>query len=126
MSKKFTEEEYRNIVELHDKRDFSVDGILDVITYFVHNISRTGDADIDMALAISNPLTREWAHDQFVEKEKKYYWNTKKKNEYGHSMNLLHGAGGVVQMMGPKDALTESEIREWGYNPEMFNKEEVR
>ena len=134
MSKKFTEEQYRKIVELHDKRDFSVDGILDVITYFVHNISRTGDADIDMALAISNPLTREWAHDKFVEKEKKYYWTTKKEDSYASKGRLYNTSDGSIKSYFTNDngydndvceQLTESEIREWGYNPEMFNKEEV-
>ena len=134
MSKKFTEEEYRKIVELHDKRDFSVDGILDVITYFVHNISRTGDADIDMALAISNPLTREWAHDKFVEKEKKYYWNSIKTDSADNHLRLFRHENGVISVysrfepannINEDEQLTESEIREWGYNPEMFDREEV-
>ena len=134
MSKKFTEEEYRKIVELHDKRDFSVDGIIDVITYFVHNISRTGDADIDMALAISNPLTREWAHDKFVEKEKKYYWNSIKTDSADNHLRLFRHENGVISVysrfepannINEDEQLTESEIREWGYNPEMFDREEV-
>ena len=40
-------------------------------------------------------------------------------------MNLLKSAGGIAQVVGQKHALTETEIREWGYNPEMFDKEEV-
>lgn len=79
----------------------------------------------DEALAIANPLTREWAHEQFVEKEKKYYWSTKKKSKKGKPMTLFKSAGGIAQMIGTKHALTETEIREWGYNPEMFDKEEV-
>ena len=139
MSKKFTEEQYRKIVELHDKRDFSVDGTIDVITYFVHNISRTGDADIDMALAISNPLTREWAHDKFVEKEKNYYWTSKKSDKDNEHCRLYRrinrskgsGITSYFNRIGRFDndmceQLTESEIREWGYNPDMFDKEEVR
>lgn len=134
MSNKFTQEEYRKIVELHDKRDFPVDGTLDVIKYFVHNISRTGNADIDTALAIANPLTREWAYDQFVEKEKEYRWIGKKLNINGKHMLLYKSTDGDVRSIlvhenGSQDtdeALTESEIKAWGYNPEMFDREEVK
>lgn len=134
MSKKFTQEEYRKIVELHDKQDFSVDGTLDVINYFVHNISRARDIDINRALAIANPITREWSHDQFVEKEKKYYWTSKKQDGNGH-FSRLYRSGKMVSgyaITKPKDnidsdeQLTEFEIKEWGYNPEMFDREEVK
>lgn len=121
MSKKFTQEEYRKIVELHDKRDFSVDGVLDVINYFVHNISRARDIDINRALAIANPLTREWAHDKFVEKEKKYVW---KLNGFVLLQSLSDGS-----LYFEKDdgyLLSESEIRKWGFNPDMFEREEVQ
>lgn len=80
----------------------------------------------DEALAIANPLTREWAHEQFVEKEKKYYWSTKNKNKKGKPMTLFKSNGGIAQMTGTKHALTETEIKSWGYNPEMFDKEEVK
>jgi len=123
MTKKFTEEQYQKIVELHDKRDFSVDGTLDVITYFVHNISRTGDLDIDTALAISNPLTREWAHDKFVEKEKRYVW----KLNGLYLVKAIDDDGSIF--FGSHDAsmaLSTSQIMEWGFNPEMFDREEVQ
>ena len=32
---------------------------------------------------------------------------------------------GIEVEGGEDEKLTESEIREWGYNPEMFDKEEV-
>lgn len=123
MTKKFTEEQYKEIVNAWRSKVTWVSATREVFRYLVkEKLVDMGDE----ALALANPVTRELAHDRYVEKEKKYYWNTKKKNEHGHSMNLLHGAGGVVQMMGPKDALTELEIREWGYNPDMFDKEEVK
>ena len=121
MSNKFTEEQYQKIITYWDNEPIYTEATEAVISY----VSRTSNNSFEQALLLAIPESREWAHDNFVEKEKKYYWNTKKKNEYGHSMNLLHGAGGVVQMMGPKDALTESEIRQWGYNPEMFDRYEV-
>ena len=91
MSKKFTEEQFNKLVEIKEK-------------YFSNNLLANGiggenpnqairEYDIKLsdfiwienlvneAVAIMNPLTREWAHEQFVEKEKKYYWtkNTKHK-----------------------------------------------
>ena len=128
MPNKFTEEQYQNIVKLgmqfdEDRAKKSSEVIDYVFDEYPDAYNYT--EILDMALAISNPLTREWAHDKFVEKEKKYYWRTKKKNEQGKSLVLFHGAGGVVQMLGPEEPLTESEIKAWGFNPEMFDKEEV-
>ena len=41
-------------------------------------------------------------------------------------MTLFKSSGGIAQMTGTKHALTETEIREWGYNPEMFDRWEVQ
>lgn len=133
---KFTEEQYQKIVEIADEyQRHSGFGIIGDITQksigaefyetkLVKEIIFRQNAEEIMA--IFNPLTREWAHEQFVEEEKRYVWTTKKKNGQGKSMSLHHGYDGVVQLMGAKEPLTESEIREWGYNPEMFDKEEVK
>lgn len=125
MTKKFTEEQYQKIVEIGDNyRDDRMTQVNALIS-FTYDIPLNQIEVVNRAIAIANPLTREWAHDKFVEKEKKYYWTTKKKNKHGKPMVLFNGAGGIVQMMGPKQPLTESEIKEWGYNPEMFDREEV-
>lgn len=122
MTNKFTEEQYQEIIKAWGNEAGYVKGIQAVVDYLS---SLEMSFMVDEAVALANPRTRLGAHEQFVEKEKKYYWTTKKKNGQGKSMNLFHGAGGIVQMIGPKQLLTESEIREWGYNPEMFDKEEV-
>lgn len=135
MSKKFTEEQYQKLVllqkeyfsnnVLYPDKDFkSLVGVIRIDEKCLYNFIVSYSLE-NKTVALMNPLTREWAHEQFVEKEKKYYWTTKKRNGQGKSMKLFHGAGGIVQMMGPKEPLTEKEIREWGYNPEMFDKEEV-
>ena len=123
MAKKFTEEQYQKIVETVNKYpDFgsvyyvqngwveskptnTFNELIEALSYTV-----SGESEVNRMLALANPLTREWAHDKFVEKEKKYYWTTKKKNEQGKTLTLFRGAGGVVQMIGTKEALTESEI----------------
>ena len=128
MSKKFTEEQYHKIVSAWDFEDTyaeATQAVIDVISVFVTESFQDEDEAQDEALALVNPLTREWAHKQFVEKEKKYYWSTKKKAKKGKPMTLFKSAGGIAQMIGTKHALTEKEICEWGYNPEMFDKEEV-
>ena len=125
MTKKLTENQYQLLVSSVDRQE-TLDSIVSLVENFASvELGSTDKDTLFKIMALANPKTRDTAHDRYIEKEKKYYWNTKKKNEHGHSMNLLHGAGGVVQMMGPKDALTETEIREWGYNPDMFDKELV-
>ena len=128
---KFTEEQYRKIVSAWDFEDTyaeATQAVVDVISVFVTELLQ------DEALALANPLTREWAHEQFVEKEKKYVWTSKKMSSDGTRLRLQNtGTNGVVRAYGKyKDRkadltehLTESEIKAWGYNPEMFDKEEV-
>ena len=127
---KFTEEQYRAIVKAWDNHDLykhATQAVIDQLTSGYLNMG-------NQALAIANPLTREWAHEQFVEKEKKYVWTSKKMSSDGTRLRLQNtGTNGVVRAYGKyKDRkadwtehLTESEIKAWGYNPEMFDKEEV-
>lgn len=74
-----------------------------------------------------------FTEEQFVEKEKKYLWTLKKVDKRGIRMRLYKEYFGRVQSffsvtnvnIDDNEKLTETEIREWGYNPEMFNKEEA-
>lgn len=141
---KFTEEQFKQLVKIQEK-------------YFSHNMLENGlgggspcqaihESDIKMsdfiwtenleneAVAIMNPVTREWAHEQFVEEEKRYAWTLKKVDKSGIRMRLYKEYFGRVQPffsvtnvnIDDNEKLTETEIREWGYNPEMFDKEEVK
>ncbi|CAK1237509.1 hypothetical protein [Fructobacillus cardui] len=65
-----------------------------------------------------------------MEKEKKYIWRSKKTTSEGYSITLIRFTEGMIMtvvnnMIFKPDWLTESEIREWGYNPDMFYREEV-
>ncbi|MFT9083600.1 MAG: hypothetical protein ABF477_07425 [Leuconostoc pseudomesenteroides] len=74
------------------------------------------------AFALANPLTREWAHDKFVEKEKRYVW----KLNGLYLVKAIDDDGSIY--FGSHDAsmaLSTSQIKEWGFNPEMFDREEV-
>jgi|GEM_PF-3143629 len=140
---KFTEEQFKRLVDiqedqysdslLHESQDIAGQ-IIDVIEEYdyafgdfitIHDLGNE-------AVALMNPLTREWAHEQFVEKEKRYVWTSERKTGdvfmrlykskrgyIGSTLVIENGETGLYEK------LTESEIREWGYNPEMFDKEEV-
>lgn len=129
---KFTEEQYHKIIKAWrssitygNKTDAVIDCLIDDLNL---------DAMLmgEKALAIANPATRELAHEQYVEKEKRYVWTSERKTGdvfmrlykskrgyIGSTLVIENGETGLYEK------LTESEIREWGYNPEMFNKEEV-
>jgi len=77
-----------------------------------------------------------WAHNKFVEKEKKYVWTLKRTAAWNGVENykrLFRTVNGdISDVLKEKDEdiyeeeyLTETEISECGYNPEMFDKEEV-
>ena len=130
MSKKFTEEQYQKIVEAWRSENLYIHQTEAVIDYLIDDFN----VDVTLgeeALAIANPLTREWAHEQFVEKEKKYTWTLKKVDKSGIKMHLYKDYFEKVQPffsvtnvnIDDNEKLTEKEIREWGYNPEMFDKE---
>ena len=121
MSKKFTEEQYQNIIKAWNSERIYIHQTEAVIDYLIDDLNADLTLMGDIALAIANPLTREWAHDKFVEKEKKYYWKLKNNWEFA----LVSTRALINLSLHNKSALTESEIKTWGYNPEMFDKEEV-
>ena len=137
---KFTEEQYQKIFEMFEKVNDEYNmGFLNpnIVTFFQDKLYKEfGDVlyfveDWQTITAIANPLTREWAHDKFVEKEKKYWWETKKTDKNGKTRTLAKDESGAIYYIknilkqGHTRLITESELREWGYNPEMFDKEEV-
>jgi hypothetical protein len=128
---KFTEEQYQKIVEAFDRQDDYIQ-VMKEIRELV--ISMCHYSEINQAILLAVPESREWAHDKFVEKEKEYRWIGKKLNINGKHMLLYKSTDGDVRSIlvhenGSQDtdeALTESEIKAWGYNPEMFDREEVK
>lgn len=130
-NKIFTEEQYQLIVQTYDYEiDTQAWGLLDYIAIDKFSNKLIGDFNFQNSkeiMAIANPLTREWAHDQFVKQEKKYIWKSKKK-DYEHDNVYLEKLVGAILTTYDRDfaePLTESEIREWGYNPDKFEREDV-
>ena len=92
MTKKFTEEQYQMIVRAWDFEDTyaeATQSVIDTICVFMSEYQ-------DEALALANPLTREWAHDKFVEKEKKYYWNSIKTDSDDNHLRLFRHKNGII------------------------------
>lgn len=136
MTKKFTEAEYQKIVEIADLyfeqhkslgAPVNLKNIYDYISYNeLVESKKIKDLNQELVL-IALPKSRDWAHDQFVEKEKKYYWRYKKLDEDGESYYLFDDFGIITLEMnaGCYMPFTEKEVIEAGYNPDMFDKEEV-
>lgn len=130
MTKKFTEEEYQKIADCFDKlkKEYNM-GVLNpnVTLHFQEELFNDFDLvnDWPEIVAIMDPITRDWAHEQFVEKEKKYYWKYKNPDVYNTFLHLNKVQGIVRLSYLNRCPLTEKEIIETGYNPDMFDKEEV-
>ena len=130
MSNKITEEQYQKIVEAWN----SVSGYVNKTKAVIDHLIDVPNVGVvlrgDVAIALANPITREWAHDQFVEKEKKFHFILKDIQEtQGERHHLVRSGRGAIIIYpfagNDKPKFKESEIKLWGYNPEMFDKEEV-
>lgn len=143
---KFTEEQYQKIVEIQEEsfpktiisegRLINEGGFWKVVSEKMPLLSEyVSDNDLHFELAaIANPLTREWTHDKFVEKEKKYYWNSIKTDLAGYHSRLFraendnvisYSRAELANNINEDEQLTESEIKAWGYNPDMFDREKI-
>ncbi|GAP05104.1 hypothetical protein, partial [Fructobacillus tropaeoli] len=98
VAKKFTENEYQLIISLFDGwlgdgatltvaiRSIAESPIFYELTEkYKYEYSFSRIKEIVILLAIHE--SRAWAHEQFVEKEKKYYWKSKK--QYGGRFKVL-------------------------------------
>ena len=130
---KFTEEQYQEIINFDDFEVVYRLGLADSFVGEIITFINKNDLHAE-AMALANPLTREWAHDKFVEKEKRYYWTGSKEDNVGFVKRLYKDDDGMIIDHGIRkedtdkaedEQLTESEIKAWGYNPDMFDREEV-
>lgn len=134
MTKKFTEEEYQKIVEIADKYfEQQKSTVTPVVIRYIYNdlfSDKTVENEKIRGLSqevvlIALPKTRDWAHEKFVEKEKKYYWEYKKKDDEGYAWGLQKLNGLIKLRFIKYSLLTKKEVIEAGYNPDMFDKKEV-
>lgn len=141
MMKKFTEEQYRAIAKAGDKAANEVFGLIDSRVDFEELLRMEAPNQDNVfypefnlynqeIMAIANPATRHEAKEKYVEKEKKYFWKSKNKDIYGNVMHLKRDPSGSIERVphafhGKNEQLTEPEVRNEGYNPDYFWKEEV-
>lgn len=82
---------------------------------------------------MTNKFTEE-QYQKIVGKEKKYRWSGKLLDEHNEHILLYKSKRGAIYgilvadngSLEEDEQLTESEIKAWGYNPDMFNREEVQ
>lgn len=119
---KFTEEQYRQIVKVWNE-GFGWEQATNNVIDTVRDMRKHAAVRYGEALALGNPVTREWAHEQFVEKEKRYVWRLKDKPEFVISKSS--GAFFLDADPFDKTYFTETEIENSPFKPEWFDKEEV-
>lgn len=139
MTKKFTEEQYQKIVEIAD--EYQSNSAFGIIGDTMQNSIGEEFYKTELSneihfyenakemMAISNPLTREWAHDKFVEKEKKYVWESKRETAGGGVKRLYDATIGITDSFVEKTKpthngnwITETDVRKWGYDPSKFTR----
>lgn len=130
--KMFTEEQYKKITDCFDKLRLDYNyGLLNSLLVDKLQQELSGTVNINIywpkIVAIANPATREEAKEKYVEKEKKFIWKNKKTDDSNDHFYLQKIIGAIITTYSYASAgkLTESEIRDWGYNPDMFDREEV-
>lgn len=131
----FTEEEYQNIIKNFNSARGNLSQRLNTVLekFYEEFPMRLRDGVDDfIIIAFINPITSNDAHERFVVKEKRYVWRSKRENSVGKEKRLYDTADGISDSFIDKDTpshngnrITETEVKKWGYNPEMFNKEEV-
>lgn len=126
MTKKFTESQYQEIVQAWE----SVGGFVEETASVIELVDDfEDDLGYNEALALANPKSRERAHELYVEKESKYYWTSLKKDEYSVHWYLMRDVAVIMmgdeRQFGLDEQLTESEVREWGYDPDKFTRHRV-
>jgi len=128
MTKKFTEEQYQDIIEEWEGEISYIEATKAVVGYLA--VESLGYSISEQALALANPRTREWAYDKFVEKEPDFHFILKDARDSNNGQYHLvkNGKGAIILYPfggADKPTFKESEIIKWGFNPEAFDREEV-
>lgn len=122
---KFTEEQYQEIIEVWDAKNSYSESTKAVTEMVIRDFNESWKYDIGQALALGNETSRDWAHEQFVEPEKKYVWHI---GEAGNIINFINGDWHLdyrLNFDNVQTHFTEREIENSPFIPSWFNKEEV-
>lgn len=117
MTKKYSEEEYNKIIKAYQGKFYYPTAISSVIEIVSDMRGIVPPEEIQQAILLAIPASREWAHDKFVEKEK-YYWKL-------NGLYLIRAGDDGSIFFGSFNAstlLSESELKAWGFNPDIFER----
>lgn len=131
MTKTFTSTEYARIIDAWETSKGYVAGLKRIIALLQETNIGDGDGETTMrALALANPTTRGLVYDEYV-KDSKFIWRDHTNEE--KVVNKLEGDWYLDlhnpdddDMMGVNSKFTEKEIAGSPFNPDWFNKEEVK
>ena len=132
MTKKFTEEQYTEIIRIfNDVNDGYNMGFLNpnIVTRFQDRLYKEfGEVlyfveDWQAITALANPLTRDLVKDDLVEVEEKFLF-TKIKEVYGEIFSLNQSDAKTIIYLDGDDPtpLTIKQVEEYGYNLDAFTK----
>lgn len=135
MTNKFTEEQFNILVEIQedqypDNLFYVSKGNYESISYTVSRVDKdlwsfiTQNNLGNETVAIMNPATRELAHEQFVEEEKKYVWRLKTDSDMIVS-KTSNGYWYLDRFPALNKEFTRIEIEKSPFNPDWFDKEEI-
>lgn len=114
----FTEKQYKEIVDIQkDRTNTTFENVTnDVIAYLAESDKYFSVIERWQALAIANPSTREYALENYVEKEKKYLWKL--------NGNAVNQSGGDWYLDGDyiidQALFTEEEIEKSPFKKEFL------
>lgn len=141
----FTEKQYQTIIKGFDEISskynlgFMNHNVVKKFQEFIYKES--GDVfylsdEWPKIVALANPETREQAHEQYVSKEEKFIWRSKRRDKDGDPIILMKSnleciVSGLdqydnsVYKSEPEFHITESEAKDWGYTIEYYDLELV-
>lgn len=141
----FTETQYQKIIKGFDEISSKYNlGFLNhnVVKKFQEFIYEEFGADFYLSdewpkiVSLANPVTREQAHENYVLKEEKFIWRSKRRDKDGDPIILSKTSFGSVISDNDEFSnsvyreqerfhITESEANAWGYTTEFYNTELV-
>jgi len=115
MIEKFTQKQYEDIVKIGEEQaEDRLEKTRQILDYIFDNklITHGITEVLDMALVISNPLTREIGRERYVEAEKRYIFTSKDDPRY--SLTNSPYSGMIIPKINDHTALTTKEVLDSG------------
>lgn len=134
--KKLTLQQYEEIVDIADNGE-GQNAVERVYTKLLSKVKLTSASSREeeinardyayQAMAVANPLTREWAQENCVKDTRQFVWQSKESGQNGKAMYLLSKDGKIVLQestgkLSDYSFLSQTDVSNAGYEPDDFNK----